>query len=104
MNGIPVTVGPRDVEARCSLEDCHDRQVGAAPTPQRDARHTVEAHVVQGGISKHVVPLPDSSSAIARDLRRVPIHSDYWYPLWPGRDGTRSTNAPVVYVTESSVQ
>lgn len=38
----------------------------------------------------HAVPLPtqnvidSTATQPVRDLRRVPIHPDFWYP-WPGR-------------------
>ncbi|MBU9330628.1 aromatic ring-hydroxylating dioxygenase subunit alpha [Burkholderia multivorans] len=61
------------------------------------------------------VPLPDSntlepaSGALVRDLRRVPIHPDYWYPLAWSRElkrgktlGVRFAGEPIALVRTES--
>jgi len=63
----------------------------------------------------HVVPLLDGNatdppaSVPVRDLRRVPIHSDYWYPLAWSREvrrgkavGARFAGSPIVLVRTGS--
>ena len=62
------------------------------------------------------VPIPDSgtlgepsSGAAMRDLRRVPIHPDHWYPLAWSRElkrgktlGVRFAGDPIVLVRTES--
>jgi renierapurpurin 18,18'-hydroxylase len=76
---------------------------------------TIELPSSKEASRMHAMPLPDSSaidspaSAPVRDLRRVPIHPDHWYPLAWSRElkkgktlGTHFAGDPIVLARTES--